>query len=100
MDNEAAIRTMQKMRVLFLGFVVLVPVGLILAMATPLKVLGVSVFAFGTISGVVCAFITCPCCSQLSGVFFKGFIGGVFPMGSCVHCRNSYLAAKGCGHDS
>ena len=100
MDNEAAITTMKKMRVLFLGFVLLVPVGLFVALSTPFKALGLGVFAVGTISGVVCSFIACPCCSQLSGVWFKKFFGGVFPLGFCAHCRASYLAAKGCGRDS
>ena len=100
MNNESEIRRMKKMRFLFLVFVCLVPSGIGFTVASPYKLFGLILFGVGGIAAVVCAFISCPCCSRLNGVFFKGFVGGVFPLGFCVHCGSSYLGAKGCRHDS
>ena len=100
MDTETTKRKMHRMRVLFYSFVVLIPVGLLLALGTSHQWIGVALFLVGGAAGTVCAFATCPCCSQLSGVFAKGFLVGAFPLGFCVHCRKSYLGAKGCEYDS
>lgn len=100
MDETAAQNTMRRMRLLFIAFVVLFPIGIALMIGSSFQVLGISAFSVGAISGIVCAFTTCPCCGQLSGVFFKGFVGRAFPIGSCVHCKRSYLCASGCNSDS
>ena len=86
------------MRFLFLTFALLVPIDAIIAVNSQYQMAGLALFIVGGISGIVCSFITCPCCKHLSGVFFKGFVGGVFPFGFCAHCRTSYLNAKGCKH--
>jgi hypothetical protein len=100
MDETATQNTMHRMRLLFITFVVLLPVGVALIAWSPYQALGITAFSVGGLSGIVCAFTTCPCCGQLSGVFFKGFFGGAFPIGSCVHCKKSYLRANGCNSDS
>jgi len=45
----------------------------------------------GSIVAVYSAFITCPYCNKLNGVFFKILVGGVFPIGKCLHCRKSFF---------
>lgn len=67
---------------------------------SPYQALGLIIFSIGGISGVICAFTTCPCCGQLSGVFFNGFIGGAFPVGSCIHCKQTYMSANKCNRES
>ncbi len=100
MEAITAKRKMRRMRILFLSFALLIPLGLLFALGTRHQLMGVIVFIFGSVTGAVCAFTTCPCCSQLSGIFAKGIWGGMFPFGYCVHCGDSYLRANGCGNDS
>lgn len=91
---------MRRMKFLFTGFLVLMPVGVTLLLSSPYQALGLIIFCIGGISGVICAFTTCPCCGQLSGVFFKGFIGGAFPIGSCIHCKQTYMSDYKCNRES
>ncbi|MCG7991195.1 MAG: hypothetical protein JAY99_01725 [Candidatus Thiodiazotropha lotti] len=91
---------LHRMKFLFTGFLVLMPIGVTLILSSPYQALGLIIFFIGGISGVICAFTTCPCCGQLSGVFFKVFIGGAFPIGSCIHCKQTYMSANKCNRES
>jgi len=93
-------RKMHRMRILFLFFIFAIPLGVCLAVATTFQWFGVSLALAGGASGVACAFTSCPCCGELSGVFFRSFYGGVFPIGKCMHCKSSYVKVRGCGSDS
>ena len=96
MNDLKIINTLQRMKLLFIGFVVLAPLGIFISVSLSYQPLGIILFSLGGISAIVCAFTTCPCCGNLSGVFFKFFFGGVFPVGMCVHCKTSYINIKGC----
>jgi len=100
MSAESVHEQMKKMKLLFLGFAILTPVGFVLAISNISPFIGFVLFAMGILLGTVCAFTPCPCCSKLSGVFFKYIFGGVFPMGFCFHCGKSYLRGHGCNNDS
>jgi len=93
-------KKMRRMRALFFFFIIAVPVGIYLAVATPVQWFGVALALVGGGAGVVCAFTACPCCGELSGVFFRSFYGGAFPFGKCIHCSTSYVKARGCAGDS
>lgn len=93
-------RKMRRMRILFFFFIFAIPIGVYIAVATPVQWLGVALALAGGVSGVVCAFTSCPCCGELSGVFFRSYYGGAFPAGKCMHCNTSYIKARGCGGDS
>lgn len=100
MEDTEIKNRMRRMKFLFIAFMLFTSFGVMIILSSPYEALGIIIFIIGGISGVVCAFTTCPCCGQLSGVFFRGFIGGVFPIGSCVHCKQTYLVATGCNHES
>lgn len=100
MEDKTVQSTLRRMKILFIAFVVLLPIGIIIIVSSSYQSLGIAVFGIGGVSGIICAFTTCPCCGQLSGVFFKGFIGGAFPIGSCIHCKQSYLGVSGCNSES
>ena len=100
MEDKTDQRKMLRMMMLFYFFVSAIPLGIFLAVATPVQWFGVGLALAGGASGVVCAFTSCPCCGELSGVFFRSFYGGAFPIGKCMHCNSSYINAKGCGSDS
>jgi len=79
-----------KIRNSFLLYVCLVVIGfssLFLGFKGVAAVLIIS----GSLVGVYSAFITCPYCKNLNGVFFKTIIGGVFPIGKCWHCKKSFF---------
>lgn len=99
MNNDAVNDKMRRMKLLFIGFVTLLPLGIVIVLISDSNAPGVAIAAVGGFLGLVCAFTPCPCCSKPSGVFFKYIVGGVFPMGFCFHCGKSYLSGKGCGND-
>ena len=90
---------MQRMKLLFIGFATLLPLGIAVALISVSNTVGVAIAAVGVLLGIICAFTSCPCCSKPSGVFFKYIVVGVFPMGFCFHCGKSYVSGKGCGND-
>jgi len=96
MDVSTVQRKKSRMRILFLMFASLIPVGGIFALGSSFQWVGVALFLLGCAAGTVCAFTNCPCCGRLSGVFFKGFFGGAFPVGKCIHCKSSYMHSNGC----
>ncbi len=100
MDKASEISQMRRMRILFFSFIFLLLAGVLLLILGAPFALGWSICAAGIVSGLVCAFTPCPCCSKPSGAFFKYMVGGVFPMGFCFHCGKSYLGNSGCGNDS
>lgn len=100
MDVNKVNRKMFLMRTMFFLFVFSLLIGVILTSTSSVLWVGVFFIFVGSIAGVICAFTSCPCCGELSGVFIKNFYGGVLPVGKCIHCNISYLKAKGCGNKS
>ena len=99
MSDESVSNVMQRMKLLFFGFAILLPLGIVVALVSPYVVPGIAIATVGGLLGIIFAFTPCPCCSKLSGVFFKYVVGGVFPMGFCFHCGKSYVSGKDCGKD-
>ena len=100
MEESDALSRMRLMKILFFCFVILVPIGLISLILDSRSTVGILVAATGFISGIVCAFVLCPCCGKPSGFFFKYVVAGVVPVGFCIHCGESYLKSKGCQNHS
>ena len=63
----------------------------LLSFLAKLELASLILIIIASLLGIVCAFLTCPYCKQLNGVFFKSFYGGVFPIGRCHHCGKSYF---------
>ena len=85
--------TIKLIRNSFLLFVTLTVTGFI-SLFLGYHKLAFILISIGAIVGVVSAFITCPYCKKLNGVFFKSFFGGVFPVGKCLHCGKSYFKSN------
>ena len=94
MDNVSAEKDMRRMKLLFIGFAVLTPIGIAAVIVNSSSLISFVVLAVGLLFGLVCAFTPCPSCSKPTGVFFKNFVGGVFPLGFCFHCGKSYLSGR------
>jgi len=85
MKNNAS-----KIRNSFLLYIFFIVIGFV-SLLIGYKEIAFILIMLGIIIGVVSAFMSCPYCKKLNGVFFKTIVGGVFPIGRCHHCGKSYF---------
>ncbi|MGD8567893.1 MAG: hypothetical protein PVJ39_07385, partial [Gammaproteobacteria bacterium] len=85
MDKIQEIKQMRKLKYLFFVFIFVSLIGVALTIVDIQSSLGPAIIMLGVLVGVLCAFTPCPCCSKPSGFFFYYFIGGVVPVGVCIH---------------
>jgi len=79
-----------KIRNIFLIYILALVFGII-AYLKQFELAALILISIASIVAIFNAFMTCPYCKQLNGVFFKAFYGGIFPIGKCHHCGKSYF---------